>query len=620
MSSGARLLLGRPSLREGLGALRYLPALFRQVWRTSRALTVATVLIRIVRAIVPVLILYVTKLIIDEVVLQTSLPRPGPTFDDWLQSGRLTRLGGLFALELVLAVAYDLLGRLGALFDALLSELYVNEISVELMQHASLLDLEQYENSEHQDRLERARRQASGRSSLLMQILSQVQDLLTVITFAVGLAAYAPWLILLLLFALLPACLGEAHFNARAYSLNFARTPERRELDYLRYIGASVESARENKIFGLSGFLVGRFRQVAHEIYVANRGLAFGRAGWGGLFAAFGLVAYYAAYVIIAWRTVSGQFSIGDLTFVAGSLLRLRTLLEALLLGFSQLAGQALYLGDLFSFFTVRPTIVSPERPRPFPSPIREGFTFENVSFRYPGSERWLIRGLSFEFKAGEVLALVGENGAGKTTLVKLLARLYDPQEGRILLDGHDLREYDVAALHARIGIIFQDFVRFHFTAGENIAIGRVDALFEEARILSAARSSRAEEVITRLPKGYQQPLGKRFRNGIELSGGEWQKIALARAYMRDADLLILDEPTASLDARAEYEVFSRFKELSHGKSAILISHRFSTVRIADRILVLHAGSIVEVGTHAELMRTGGRYAELFRLQATGYR
>jgi ATP-binding cassette subfamily B protein len=600
--------------------LRYVPALFRQVWRTSQALTVATVLIRIVRAIVPVLILYVTKLIIDEVVLQTSLPRPGPTFDDWLESGRLAPLGGLFALELVLAVAYDLLGRLGALFDALLSELYVNEISVELMQHASLLDLEQYENSEHQDRLERARRQASGRSSLLMQILSQAQDLLTVITFAVGLAAYAPWLILLLLFALLPACLGEAHFNARAYSLNFARTPERRELDYLRYIGASVESARENKIFGLSGFLVGRFRQVAREIYVANRGLAIARAGWGGLFAAFGLAAYYAAYVIIAWRTVSGQFSIGDLTFVAGSLLRLRTLLEGLLLGFSQLAGQALYLGDLFSFFTVRPTLVSPEHPRPFPSPIRDGFTFENVSFRYPGSDRWLIRGLSFEFKAGEVLALVGENGAGKTTLVKLLARLYDPQEGRILLDGHDLREYDVADLHARIGIIFQDFVRFHFTAGENIAIGRVDALSEEARILNAAQSSRADEVITRLPKGYQQPLGKRFRNGIELSGGEWQKIALARAYMRDADLLILDEPTASLDARAEYEVFSRFKELSHGKSAILISHRFSTVRIADRILVLHAGSIVEVGPHEELLRAGGRYADLFKLQATGYR
>ena len=615
----SRLASGRSSLREGLGALRYVPTLFRQVWRTSRVLTVSTVLIRAVRAILPVLILFVAKLIIDEIVLQTSLPRVDPDFRDWLASGRLTRLAGLFTVELALAVALDLLGRLGALVDALLAELYVNEISVELMRHAALLDLEQFESSEHQDRIERARRQASGRSSLLAQILNQAQDLLTVVGFSIGLAAYAPWLILLLLFALLPACLGEAHFNARAYSLNFAKTPERRELDYVRYIGASVETARENRIFGLSAFLIGRFRRLAREIYVANRGLAIQRAGWGGLFAAIALAAYYAAYAVIGWRTLTGELTIGDLTFLAGSLLRLRSLLEGLLLGFSQLAGQALYLGDLFSFFTIRPQIVSPPRPRPFPSPLREGFRFEHVSFRYPGAERWLIRHLSFDFHAGEVLALVGENGAGKTTLAKLLARLYDPDEGRILLDGHDLREYDIAELHARIGVIFQDFVRFHFAAGENIAIGRVDARAQQDRIVAAAESSRADEIIARLPQGYAQPLGKRFRNGVELSGGEWQKIALARAYMLDADVLILDEPTAALDARAEYEVFSRFKELSRGKSTILISHRFSTVRMADRIMVLHDGRVEELGSHDELMRSGGRYAELFRLQAAGY-
>ena len=615
----SRLASERSSLREGLGALRYVPALFRQVWRTSRTLTVATVAVRAVRAFLPVLILYVAKLIIDEIVLQTSGPRAPADLRDWLETGRLARLGTLFAIELALAVAFDLLGRLGALVDALLTELYVNEISIELMQHASTLDLEQFEAAEHQDRIERARRQASGRSSLLGQILTQGQDLLTVIGFSIALAAYAPWLILLLLFALLPACLGEAHFNARAYSLNFAKTPERRELDYLRYVGASVESARENRIFRLSGFLIGRFRQVAREIYVANRALAIRRAGWGGLFAAIALVAYYTAYAIIAWRTLSGELSIGDLTFLAGSLLRLRSLLEGLLLGFSQLAGQALYLGDLFSFFTIRPQLVSPAHPRAFPSPLREGFRFEDVSFRYPGADRWLIRHLSFDFRAGEVLALVGENGAGKTTLAKLLARLYDPDEGRILLDGHDLREYDIAELHARIGVIFQDFVRFHFTAGENIAIGRVDARGEHARIVRAAESSRADEIIERLPQGYAQPLGKRFRDGVELSGGEWQKIALARAYMRDADVLILDEPTAALDARAEFEVFSRFKELSRGKSTILISHRFSTVRMADRILVLHEGRVEELGSHDELMRAGRRYAELFRLQAAGY-
>lgn len=619
MSEATRPASRRPGLRQGLGALRYVPALFRQVWRTSKTLTVATVALRTVRAILPVLILYVAKLIIDEVVLQTSLPSAGSSFGDWLAAGRLDRLGGLFALELALAVAHDLVGRLSALVDALLAELYINEISVELMQHASSLDLEQFESSEHQDRLERARRQASGRSSMLTQILTQGQDLLTVLSFCVGLAAYAPWLILLLVGAMLPACLGEAHFNARAYSLNFAKTPERRELDYLRYVGASVESARENKIFALSGFLVGRFRNLARQIYLANRSLAIERASWGGLFAALGLAAYYGAYAVIAWRTVSGEFSIGDLTFVAGSLVRLRALLEGLLLGFSQLAGQALYLGDLFSFLAIRPQIDSPARPRRFPSPIREGFKFEDVSFRYPDAERWLIRHMTFEFKAGEVLALVGENGAGKTTLVKLLARLYDPQEGRILLDGQDLREYDVDELYARIGVIFQDFVRFNFTAGENIAIGRIDARAHQSRIVAAAESSRADQVISALPQGYEQPLGKRFRNGVELSGGEWQKIALARAYMRDAEVLILDEPTAALDARAEFEVFTRFKELSRGKSTILISHRFSTVRMADRILVLHQGRVEELGSHAELIEGGGRYAELFKLQAAGY-
>ena len=284
------------------------------------------------------------------------------------------------------------------------------------------------------------------------------------------------------------------------------------------------------------------------------------------------------------------------------------------------MAGQALYLDDLFSFFEIRPEIVSPPNPRPVPAPIREGFAFEDVGFRYPGAERWAVRHLTFTLRAGEVLALVGENGAGKTTLVKLLARLYDPDEGRILLDGHDLREYDLAALRANIGVIFQDFVRYHLTAAENIAVGRIEAKGDRARIEAAAHASLADEVIQRLPGGYDQVIGKRFRGGVDLSGGEWQKIAIARAYMRDAQLLILDEPTASLDARSEFEVFQRFKELSEGKTAVLISHRFSSVRMADRILVLAEGEIEAAGTHHELLAAGGRYAELFELQAAGYR
>jgi len=456
--------------------------------------------------------------------------------------------------------------------------------------------------------------------TLMGQLFGQAQDIVTVVSFAVGLIVYAPWLIVLLLIALVPAFLGEAHFNAQSYSLAYGRTPQRRELDYVRQTAASAETAKEVKIFGLNGFLIDRYRTLANDAYAANRQLAVARAGWGGLFTAIGTIGYYAAYAYIAWQTLTGLFSIGDLTFLAGSFRRLRNLLESLLSGFSATAGQALYLDDLFSFYEIEPEIRSPAQPLPFPNPVREGFVFEDVGFIYPGAERWAVRHLSFALAAGEVLALVGENGAGKTTLVKLLARLYDPDEGRILLDGRDLRDYDLDALRGNIGVIFQDFVRYNLDAADNIAVGRIEARDDRARIEAAARRSLADEVIRKLPGGYEQMIGKRFRNGVELSGGEWQKIAIARAYMRDAQVLILDEPTAALDARSEFEVFQRFKELSEGKAAILISHRFSSVRMADRILVLADGMVEAVGTHEELIGQAGRYADLFELQAAGYR
>jgi ATP-binding cassette, subfamily B, bacterial len=424
----------------------------------------------------------------------------------------------------------------------------------------------------------------------------------------------------LLLVALVPAFVGEAHFNAQSYSLDYRRTPERRELDYVRQTAASVETAKEVKIFGLNGFLIARYVRLAADFYAANRRLAQRRALWGALFTTIGTVGYYVAYAYVAWRTLAGQFTVGDLTFLAGSFRRLRTLFEGLLASFSSTAGQALYLDDLFSFFEVKPEILSPDNPRPFPKPIRQGFVFENVGFMYPGNERWAVRHLSFTLRAGEVVALVGENGAGKTTLVKLLTRLYDPDEGRIVLDGHDLREYDLDGLRGNMGVIFQDFVRYNLSAADNIAVGRIAARNDRARIERAATRSQADEVIARLPAGYEQMIGKRFKNGVELSGGEWQKIAIARAYMREAEVLILDEPTAALDARSEYEVFRRFKELSQGKTAILISHRFSSVRMADRILVLADGKVEAAGTHEELVAQRGRYSELFELQAAGYR
>jgi ATP-binding cassette subfamily B protein len=608
------------SLRERFGALRNLPPFLKLVWQTSPRLAAATVACRLVRAFLPVATLFVGKLIIDEVVRLAGAGHPRQPLGGWLSSGLVDHLLALLALELALAVLSDLMGRVVSLIDGLLSERFSNATSIRLMEHAATLDLEDFEDSELQDRLDRARRQTTGRTALMSQIFGQAQDVVTIASFAVGLVAYAPWLIALLIVALVPAFVGEAHFNARSYSLNYAWTPERRELDYVRQTGASVETAKEVKIFGLNAFLIERYRTLSDAFYAANRTLAAKRAGWGGLLTAVGTVGYYVAYAFIAWRTLSGDFTIGDLTFLSGSFRRLRNLLEGLLIGFSQVAGQALYLNDLFSFFEIRPEIVSPENPLPVPVPIRQGFTFEDVGFRYPGAERWAVRHLTFTLHGGEVLALVGENGAGKTTLVKLLARLYDPDEGRILLDGQDLRAYDLGELRANVGVIFQDFVRYHLTAAENIAVGRIEARDDHARIEAAAHASLADEVIERLPQKYEQVIGKRFKSGVDLSGGEWQKIAIARAYMRDAQLLILDEPTAALDARSEYEVFQRFKELSLGKTAVLISHRFSSVRMADRILVLAEGQLEAAGTHHELLAAGGRYAELFELQAAGYR
>ncbi len=591
--------------------MRNLPAFLLLVWRTSPSLTAGVLFLRLIRAFLPVATLYVGKLIIDEVahLLTAGGSAAVPRHLWWL-------LGAEFGL----AIASDVFGRTVGLMDALLSERVSNSMSIRLMEHAATLDLEDFEDSDTQDRLERARRQTSGRTALLGQVFGYAQDFVTILTFAASMAIYAPWLIGLMALALVPAFIGEAHFNARSYSLAFLWTPERRELDYLRQAGASVETAKEVKIFGLSSFLIARYWELATRFYAANRKLAQQRAFWGAILTTIGTAGYYAAYVYIALRTIGGAFTIGDLTFLAGSFRRLRQLLEAFLGGFSSVAGQSLYLDDLFSFFEIKPEIRSPDKPRPFPRPMREGVVFENVGFRYPGAERWANRNLSFSLRAGEVLALVGENGAGKTTLVKLLARLYDPDEGRILLDGHDLREYSLDDLRANVGVIFQDFVRYHMTAGENIAVGRIEARDDQSRIREAAARSLANEVIEKLPDRYQQVIGKRFRKGVDLSGGEWQKVAIARAYMRDAQLLILDEPTAALDARSEYEVFQRFKDLSEAKTAVLISHRFSTVRMADRILVLHEGEIEEVGTHEELLAAGRRYSELFELQAAGYR
>lgn len=631
----------RVPLRERLAALRHVPALLRLVWEAHRGYASGVVALRLARAGVPVLTLWVGKLLIDAVV---AAARTG--------GADLARVWRLVALEIGIVVAGELLARGSSLLESLLGDRFANLTSVRLMEHAATLDLAQFEDPAFYDQLERVRRQTTGRVGLFTQLLGMGQDLITLVSLVVTLAAFEPWLLLLLVATVLPGVLGEAHFASLGYSLLYRWTPERRQLDYLRYVGASERTAKEVQLFGLAPWLVGRYRALADRYDADNRRLAVRRAGVGAALGLLGTAGYYGAYALVLLRAATGAISLGTLTFLAGAFGRGRDLLQRLLSSVSDVAEQALYLRDLFGFLEMRPTITSPPGAPPVPAPVRAGFVFEDVGFRYPGSDRWAVRHLDLTLAAGERVALVGENGAGKTTITKLLARLYDPTEGRILLDGRDLREYDLASLRAAVGVIFQDFVRYDLPFDENIGVGQVEVLAGRdadasragadgsarpdgtgadaglpetpAAIAGAAERSLAATLLPRFPAGYRQMLGRRFADGVDLSGGEWQKVALARAYLRDAQLLILDEPTAALDARAEYEVFVRFSELVRGRMAVLISHRFSTVRMADRIVVLRGGAeggrVEEAGTHAELLARGGLYAELFELQAAGYR
>ncbi|HMI58920.1 MAG TPA: ABC transporter ATP-binding protein, partial [Gemmatimonadaceae bacterium] len=528
----------------------------------------------------------------------------------------------------------DLLTRASSLVESLLGDLFSIHTSIRLMEHAATLDLAQFEDPTFYDQLERARRQTVGRIGLLSELLTMGQDLLTLATLGTALAVYSPWLLLLLAVSVLPSFLGETHFAGLEYSLLYRYTPERRQLDYLRYVGASDVTAKEVQMFGIAGWIVDRYRVLANRFYEDNKRLSIRKGILSSALSIFGTLGYYAAYVVILMRTIGGSITIGSLTFLAASFARSRDIVQRVLSNASDISEQSLYLKDLFDFFEMRPTITTASGSRHVPAVITEGFVFEDVGFQYPGSERWAVRHVNFALKPGERLALVGENGAGKTTLTKLLPRLYDATEGRILLDGVDIREYDLTELRRAVGVIFQDFVRFDMRFDENIGvgeIGRVRGYLDHvegdgaeppvpAELVDAAEQSLAASLLPRFVGGYQQMLGRRFEGGVALSGGEWQKIALARAYLREAQLLILDEPTAALDARAEYEVFLRFSELVAGRMAVLISHRFSTVRMADRIIVLKNGGVVEEGTHDELVANGGLYAELFTLQAAGYR
>ena len=600
---------GDATWRTRLASLRNVQPLLRMVWDTSPPLVSITTVLRLIRALLPLAMLWVSKLILDGVVA-------------WIKRGNVDSAGlwKLVALELGLAVLSDLLARANSLADSLLGDRFTNRISIRLIEHATKLDLASFEDPVFYDKLERARRQTTGRIGLLAAVLNVGQDTLSLISLSAGLIIFSPWLMVLLVAAVIPAFLGETHFTTLAYSVLYRWTPQRRLLDYIRQLGASNQSAKEIKIFGLGPHLAERYREVSDRIYIDNKTVAVKRASVGFLLNLISTGGYYGAYAVVLIRTLAGAISVGTFIFLTGAFSRSRMYIEKILQSFTDISDQALYLKDLFDFFEMKPSIRNLPGALPAPRPIRSGFQFKDVGFAYPGSSRMIVENINFRLDAEEKIALIGENGAGKTTLVKLLARLYDPTEGQILLDGVDLRDYDVEDLRKEIGVIFQDYMRYELLAKENIGFGKIEDLADHSRIERAARKSMAFQVIDKLPNGYDQMIGRRFDGGVDLSGGEWQKFALARAYMRDAQLLILDEPTATLDARAEYEVFRRFAELTKGRMAVLISHRFSTVRMADRILVLQDGRIREQGTHKHLVALGGQYSELFELQAAGYR
>jgi ATP-binding cassette subfamily B protein len=594
--------------RERLRALQNVPPVLHILWESGPSVVCWGLALRVIVAILPFGIAKVAAWIIGDIA---GVLRGQPLAQNFWT---------LVAAEVAFNVLLGILTRAIDYSDSLLANRYTQHVSVRVMEQAARLDLTTYEDPVFYDRLERARVQATDRLAMIQQMGRLFQQVITTLVFSVALAWASPWLILLLALGVLPSFIGETHYAFLGYAKNFRQTPAKRQMDYLRQVAGSREGAKEVKLFGLNKFFTERFQALANQIYVEDVTLSRSKLIIGGLLGIIGTLGYYGAYVYVIWRTLRGAYDIGQFTFLTAAIQQASSNLQQVFSTASGIADQALFLTDLLAFFEMQPTVQSKPNALPAPNPIHQGFEFRNVSFTYPGTERTVLHNFNFTLSPGERIALIGENGQGKTTVVKLITRLYDPTEGQILLDGIDLREYSIEDLHRQIGVIFQDFMRFEMTARENIAVGRIDQPHQQADIESAAHKSLADTVVDKLAHGYDQVLGRRFEGGVELSGGEWQKMALARAYLRDAQLLILDEPTAALDARSELEVFERFAELTLGKMALLISHRFSTVRMADRIVVLSGGRLLEEGNHQQLMAKNGLYASMFEMQAASYR
>ncbi|MBX0327159.1 ABC transporter ATP-binding protein/permease [Oscillochloris sp. ZM17-4] len=593
-------------------AFRNVPKAFILVWEAHRLGTVLMALMTLVSGVLPISQAWVGKLIVDAVVLNVSTQAGA-------QAGISATLPFLIA-EFALLTVGTAISQGRTLVEHMLNARLTNSINTSIIRKALALDLHYFEDAQFYDKLQNARRESNYRAlSIITTSFNIAQGSITLISFAAALLAFSPLVALILFGATVPSFIAQSKYGKLNFRLLTWRAPEHRRMNYLEHLLTVDHSAKEIKLFGLGEPLLKRYQEFFWKFYHEDESLARRRSLISMLWGLLASASYYGSYAWIVYRTVAGQISIGDMTLYLTVFRQSQITFQGMFYNTSQLYESGLFLENLFGFLAITPQMHSGEGIA-VPRPIQQGFEFRDVSFRYPDREDWALRGVNLTVRPSEKIALVGANGAGKTTLIKLLTRLYDPVEGQILLDGVDLREYNMEDLRDCVGVIFQDFVRYQVSARENIGFGQIKDLDNEARIISAAERGGADEVMAKLSGGYDTLLGRWFEKGAELSGGQWQKIALSRAFMRDSEVLVLDEPTSALDAEREYEIFQRFRELTAGRIAFLISHRFSTVRMADRIAVIEGGQIAELGTHAELIALDGTYARLFNLQAEGYR
>ncbi len=608
--SGPAGLRGR--LKAAGGVFAQVPGTFRLVWEADRRGTIAIAVLTGMAALLPAPVAWVGKLIIDGVVEAAGSGSPEAR----------DRVARLVLVELALLATGLLVGRLLGLLRELLRTHLGNRINVGILEKALSLELRHFEDADVYDKMQNARREASSRPlSLVMQAFGVAQNAVTLAALSALLWRLSPWSVLVIVVASVPAFVAEARLSSESFRVNTWRAPEGRRLNYLEWILTRDSHVKEVKLFDLGPLVLGRYRLLFTKFYDEDRRLAVRRLAAGAGFGILALAAFYGMYLLVAARAARGEISLGDMTLYLVVFRQGQSAFQGILTAVGATYEDALYMSNLFAFLAI-PTTGERARVDP-PATVPRGpplaIAFENVSFRYPSRPEWALRGVSLRLEPGETLGLVGENGAGKSTLVKLLLRLYDPTEGRITYGGVDIRDLDPRDLRSRIGAVFQDFVRYQFTAAENIGLGSPAHVEDRPRIAEAARRAGAASLVDSLPRGLDTVLGGWFEAGHEISAGQWQKLAVARAFMRDAEILVLDEPTASIDAESEHELFVRFRELAAGRTAIVISHRFSTVRIADRIAVLHGGLVEELGSHRELIDRDGRYAHLFSLQAQGY-